>query len=203
MIRRIKYKRFNNKKVLGLATLILIGGIVTGCNLNPIKKENQFSRIEFTSDGEYSETRQFRPFDSNNNKDLNNSFIYYDKWEEREDGKYQRNVKEYNINRKEYEDLKQIPIDEIDEALGKPTKDYTQIAETIPEEDINRDSYYDVTLYKEDEQKYVMVQDNDKSSWSLIASGTCLPLAIGALIGWNKYNEYSENKKNKKLTLKK
>ena len=205
MNRRIKNKRFNNKKIIGLASLILVGGLVTGCDTILLKKEYEYNRIEFTSDGEFKETRQFKSFDNSDAKGLNNSFTYYGEWEQRKDNKYQRNVKEYDIKDKSYEELNQSihSNNDIEDFLGKPVKTYTQISNSLSPEDLSKGSYYEVTIYDENKDKYVYVKEESKNTWMLLGAGVLIPVAVGALIGWNKYNESFDDEKKKKLTLKK
>ena len=204
-IRKLKNRKINSKKMIGLASLILIGGMVTSCDSIFLNKEYEYTRIEFNSYGEYKETKQFKPFDSNNNKDLSNSFTYYSAWELRDDGRYQRDVKEYDIKSKNYSDVSNIirNEDELNEFLKKPNKTYVEITNNITKEENERGSYYDITIYDLNKDRYAYIEEGDKNYLLLIGCGVLIPIAVGSLIAWNKYNETIDDKKDKKLTLKK
>jgi len=204
-IRKLKKKKLNSQKIMGLASLILIGGMVTSCDNIFLKKEYEYTRIEFNSYGEYKETLQFKPFDSNSNRDLSNSFTYYGAWELRDDGRYQRDVREYNINNMNYNDITLMIKDDtkLDSFLEDPEKTFVEITNDVSDEERSRGSYYDVTIYSVDRDRYAYIDDGDKNILLLSGSILVIPAAIGSLIYWNKYNEKSEYKKENKLTLKK
>ena len=204
-IRKLRNRKINSKKIMGLASLILIGGMVTSCDSILSKKEYEYNRIEFNSYGEYKETKQFKPFDSNNNKDLANSFTYYGAWELRDDGRYQRDVKEYDIKSIKYHEICETirNDEELAEFLKKPEKSYVEITNEISEEEVERGSYYDITVYDINKDRYAYIEEDKKNILLLVGCGVVIPVAIGSLIAWNKYNESIEEKKEKKLTLKK
>ena len=203
-IRKLKNKKLNSKKIMGLASLILIGGIVSSCDSVMLNREYEYDRIEFNSYGEFKETRQFKSFDSNSNKDLSNNFTYYGAWELRDDGRYQREVKEYDISNMSYEEVYNIinSDKELYDFLKKPEKTFSEITDIISKDEDLRGSYYDVTIYSINRDRYADIDDTERNIWVLIGCGAIIPLGVGALIGWNRYNEML-NEENKKLTLKK
>lgn len=202
-MRKIKNRNLNSKKIIGLTSIIVAGGLLASCGSIVTTKESLHTRIEVTNDGKYSESRQFKPYDPNSKKDLPNSFIYYDKWELNENGKYSRIVKEYDVSEKSYDDIKELVNNKnlsIENIVGKPIKTYKQTIESLSEEDYKRDAHFEATFYSEDEKIYVTIQNvNTPAGGLLIASGIALTGGVAGLIAWNKYIE----KKNKKLTLNK
>lgn len=203
-IRKIKNRKMNSKRILGLASLILAGGLITSCNNIGLQKHHQYTRLEFTSDGEYKETRQFKPFDTSNNNSVYNSFIYYGEWKVNENSKYEREVKEYSIKNKTYDELKDVIYsdEKVEELLGKPRETYTQMIDYVSDEEINRGPYYEVTIYTEDDNKYVYIKDSNKHIWLLLGSIVLVHIAIGAGIVWNRHNAKEMEEEKKKLTLK-
>ena len=199
-IRKIKNKKFNNKRVIGLATLLFVTGLVTSCDSTITTTEFEYSRIECNSEGYYSETKQYKSFNPDSRKDLPSSFIYYDKWEQK-DGKYSRFVKEYSVRDKTYDDIKVLfdSNTEIEEVLGKPIDSYEQISKSISEEELSRDPYFEATFYSKDKKNYITIKK--EASKKLTIMGICLAtftVGVSSLITW----KYLDNKKNKKLTLK-
>ena len=83
-MRRLNRRKLTGAKVVGLASLLIAGGLLASCKAITTRTEYEYNRIEVTNDGIFSEARQFKPFSENQNA-LSNSFIYYDKWEQRED----------------------------------------------------------------------------------------------------------------------
>lgn len=202
MKRKLKNKKLNNKKILGLTSLILAGSLVTACNTISGEKQYEYSRIEFTTDGIYKESKQYKEFYS----DQANSLISYDAWEQLEDGKYSRKVEEYNVTKKTYEDIKKIFDNNLDlqEELGIPIKTYHQTSETLSSEEIERGSYIEATIYDINEDKYVMVKNDKQNIWILLTGSIVFASACGVLIAWKKYDDKLDNiNSNKNLTLKK
>ena len=206
-MRKLKQKKLNSRKMLGLATVILAGGILTSCSSLIYTKEYEYTRIERSSDGVYSEVSQYSPFNSDNNKNLSNSFISYSEWIETKDNNYSRIVKEYDVNRKDYNDIKELfeSNKEIEEVLGKPSKTYEQMSKTLSKDEIDRGAYFEATIYSENKKKYVLIKDSKSNIGVLVFGLAGFTLATGTLIAWKKYDENSSEKKdkNKKLTLKK
>lgn len=204
-MRKLRNRKINSKKIMGLASLILIGGMVTSCDSVFLKKEYEYTRIEFNSYGDYKETKQFKPFDENSNKSVSNSFTYYGEWELRDDGRYQRDVREYDIRSQDKNSLYEVIDDEnaFNEFLKKPEKSYVEITNEVSEEEKDRGAYYDITIYNLNRDRYAYIDDGEKNVILLAGCGILIPVAIGSLIAWNKYNESIEEKKDKKLTLKK
>ncbi len=196
MKRKLKNKKLNNKKIFGLTSLILAGGMVTSCTT--ANREFEYIRTEYSSDGYYLESRQFGQFDA-----PVNTFNYYDEWVLGEDGKYSRNVKEYNANGLTQEDIRILVEDkdaQFDDMLGVPIKEYRQISDTIEEEDINRGAHFEATIYDMNVNKYVDIDDGKHITLvGTIIEVSVLSGGIGALIAWNKHEE----KNSKKLTLEK
>ena len=116
-IRNFKNKNLNSKKIIGLASLVLAGSLLTSCTINLSRKEHEYRRVNFTSNGNYYESSQFEPFYLSNKP--TNSLIYYNEWKETADGNYSRIVKEYDVTDKSYDDIislkdnKNINIDEV------------------------------------------------------------------------------------------
>ncbi len=202
-MRKLRNRKLNNKKLIGLTAIILAGGLLTSCTSILSRKEYEYTRVECTSDGEYYEAKQFKPFDPNTNKNLPNSFIYYGKWNLDNNGKYSRDVREYNANKITLDEITTLINDEeieIEKELGKPTKEYTQVSEFVTEEELGRDSYFSATVYGKNDDKYVIIKNENSTSIILLAGGIFgLTAGIGSLITWNQYEEKSK----KKLTLKK
>ena len=136
---------------------------------------------------------------------ITNSFTYYGAWELRDDGRYQRDVKEYDIKSNNYNDICKIiqNEDELYNFLKKPDKTYVEITKDITKEENERGSYYDITIYDLNRDRYAYIEEEDKNVLLLAGCGILIPVAIGSLIAWNKYNESIDDVKDKKLTLKK
>lgn len=200
-IRKIKNKKINSKKILGLTSLILASSMSVACSDTMGKKEYEYNRIEFSSDGDYRETRQYKSFDSEENKDSKNTFIEYSAWELREDGRYERKIKEYDVGKVTYEEIMPLLNENFDSSkvFGEPSKAYIQITDTLSYEELQRGSYFEGTIYGINKDKYVIVKDPTKNAGILIISGIVVTLGVGSLVTWKKYND----KANKKLTLKK
>lgn len=202
-IRNLKNKKINSKKIIGLTSLILAGSLLTACNTDFARKEHEYRRIEFTSNGEYTEESQFEPYDSNNKKNLPSSFIYYGKWVETEDGNYSRIVEEYDASNITYEVIRQLRDNKdvvLDDVLGEPTEIYEQIIDNVSKEELESGAYFKAIIYFENEDKYVTVKNKKavNPAW-LIVTGLGSFTGIGALIAWNNHDE----KEKKKLTLEK
>lgn len=198
-MRRLNRRKLTSAKVVGLASLLIAGGLLASCKAITTRTEYQYTRLEVTNDGEYREFKQYKPFDTVNNKNLPNSFIYYGKWDETTDQKYSREVREYNVNNKTYEDIKELTTNRdlrIEDVLGDPTKTYMQVTDYVEDADLERDAHFEATLYSKDESKRVtIVTDDPASTNSLIFGAAAITLGTGALVAWNQYD--------KKLTLKK
>lgn len=200
-IRNFKNKNINSKKIIGLASLVLAGSLLTSCTISLSRKEHEYRRVNFTSNGNYYESSQFEPFYLSNKP--TNSLIYYNEWEETADGNYSRIVKEYDVTDKSYDDiisLKDNKYINIDEVFGEPVEIYEQIIDNVSKEELEAGAYYEVTIYSENEARTATIK-NDKapSPLVLLGSGLATILGVGGLIAWNKYDE----KKEKKLTLEK
>lgn len=200
-IRNFKNKNINSKKIIGLASLVLAGSLLTSCTISLSRKEHEYRRVNFTSNGNYYESSQFEPFYLSNKP--TNSLIYYNEWEETADGNYSRIVKEYDVTDKSYDDiisLKDNKYINIDEVFGEPVEIYEQIIDNVSKEELEAGAYYEVTIYSENEARVATIK-NDKtpSPLVLLGSGLVTILGVGGLIAWNKYDE----KKEKKLTLEK
>ena len=191
----------NIKKGLMVAIPLTTVCLASSCSLDQ-KVEYEYSRISFSSDGKYSESKQFKPYDSEGKTEVLNSFMSYSAWVLNEDGKYQRDVKEYNVKRKTYEDVKGLENnnEQIKEVLGEPTKSYIQIKDTISEEDIERGAYYEATLYSMDNSNYVTVKTGDPSH-ILILTGCLVAFTVGGA-GLIAIQKKEEKDKPKKLELK-
>lgn len=198
-MRRLTRRKLTSAKVVGLASVLIASGLLASCKAITTRTEYEYTRLEVTNDGEYREVRQFKPFDAVNNKNLPNSFIYYGKWEETTDQKYSREVREYNVNNKTYDDIKELTTNSnlpIEEVLGEPSKTYMQVTDYVEDEELVRDAHFEATLYSKDEnRKVTIVTDDPASTNSLIFGASTLTLGVGTLIAWNQYE--------KKLTLKK
>lgn len=198
-MRRLNRRKLTSAKVVGLASVLIASGLLASCKAITTRTEYQYTRLEVTNDGEYREAKQFKPFDTANNKNLPNSFIYYGKWEETTDQKYSREVREYNVNNKTYDDIKELTTNSnlpIEEVLGEPSKTYMQVTDYVEDEELVRDAHFEATLYSKDEnRKVTIVTDDPTSTNSLIFGASALTLGVGTLIAWNQYE--------KKLTLKK
>ena len=196
-MRKFSNRKLNKIKVFGLASILIASGLSVSCKAITTKTAYEFNRIEVTNDGILSEARQFKPFSENQNA-LSNSFIYYDKWEQREDQKYSRLVKEYNVKYKSYEDIKELVSNnslDVEEVLGKPIKIYTQITDFVEEDELERKAHFEATFYSKNEKRSVTIEtENPESKNALILGAAGVALGTGALIGWNIYD--------KKLTLK-
>ena len=200
-IRNFKNKNINSKKIIGLASLVLAGSLLTSCTISLSRKEHEYRKVNFTSNGNYYESSQFEPFYLSNKP--TNSLIYYNEWEETADGNYSRIVKEYDVTDKSYDDiisLKDNKYINIDEVFGEPVEIYEQIIDNVSKEELEAGAYYEVTIYSENEARVATIK-NDKtpSPLVLLGSGLVTILGVGGLIAWNKYDE----KKEKKLTLEK
>ena len=200
-IRNFKNKNINSKKIIGLASLVLAGSLLTSCTISLSRKEHEYRRVNFTSNGNYYESSQFEPFYLSNKP--TNSLIYYNEWEETADGNYSRIVKEYDVTDKSYDDiisLKDNKYINLDEVFGEPVEIYEQIIDNVSKEELEAGAYYEVTIYSENEARVATIK-NDKtpSPLVLLGSGLVTILGVGGLIAWNKYDE----KKEKKLTLEK
>ena len=202
-IRKLKNRKLNSKRVLGLASLILTSTMVVACDERMARKEYECNRIEFSSDGISREARQYRPF--NSEESINNSFIEYSAWELRDDGRYQREIKEYDAAEVTYEEIRPL-LDKdfnISEVFGKPTKIYFEVSDTLSDEEIQRGAYYEGTIYSVNTDKYVIVKEPMKHVGILIVSGGTVTIGLASLIAWEKYNEKINKEQEKKLTLKK
>ena len=206
MNKKYKNKNINSKKVIGLTSALLAGSLLTSCHLSSAKKEYEYRRLIRTSDGDYSQSDQYEPFDSDDNKYLSNKFISYSAWEQKDD-KYYRSVDEYDVLNKTYEDIK-ILFDNkdisIDDVLGEPIKSYKQVSDNLSEEEINRGAYFETTLYSKNETKYVTIVES--SDAPVIALGFGIGAFNLGLVGLSAYKTFidNQNKKEdaKKLTLK-
>ena len=200
-IRNFKNKNINSKKIIGLASLVLAGSLLTSCTISLSRKEHEYRKVNFTSNGNYYESSQFEPFYLSNKP--TNSLIYYNEWKETADGNYSRIVKEYDVTDKSYDDiisLKDNKYINIEEVFGEPVEIYEQIIDNVSKEELEAGAYYEVTIYSENEARVATIK-NDKtpSPLVLLGSGLVTILGVGGLIAWNKYDE----KKEKKLTLEK
>lgn len=198
-MRRLTRRKLTSVKVVGLASVLIAGGLLASCKAITTRTEYEYTRLEVTNDGEYREVRQFKPFDTVNNKNLPNSFIYYGKWEETTDQKYSREVREYNVNNKTYDDIKELTTNSnlpIEEVLGEPSKTYMQVTDYVEDTDLERKAHFEATFYSKNEKRSVtIVTDDPASTNSLIFGAAAITLGTGALVAWNQYD--------KKLTLKK
>lgn len=200
-IRNFKNKNLNSKKIIGLASLVLAGSLLTSCTISLSRKEHEYRKVNFTSNGNYYESSQFEPFYQSNKP--TNSLIYYNEWKETADGNYSRIVKEYDVTDKSYDDIISLKDNKninIDEVFGEPVEIYEQIIDNVSKEELEAGAYYEVTIYSENEARVATIK-NDKtpSPLILLGSGLATFLGMGGLIAWNKYDE----KKEKKLTLEK
>lgn len=200
-IRNFKNKNLNSKKIIGLGSLVLAGSLLTSCTISLSRKEHEYRRVNFTSNGNYYESSQFEPFYLSNKP--TNSLIYYNEWKETADGNYSRIVKEYDVTDKSYDDIISLKDNKninIDEVFGEPVEIYEQIIDNVSKEELEAGAYYEVTIYSENEARTATIK-NDKapSPLVLLGSGLATILGVGGLIAWNKYDE----KKEKKLTLEK
>ena len=194
-------KKINSKKMIGLASLVLAGSLLTSCTISLSRKEHEYRRVNFTSNGNYYESSQFEPFYLSNKP--TNSLIYYNEWEETADGNYSRIVKEYDVTDKSYDDIISLRDNKninIDEVFGEPVKIYEQIIDNVSKEELEAGAYYEVTIYSENEARVATIKNGKTPSpLILLGSGLVTFLGLGGLIAWNKYDE----KKQKKLTLEK
>lgn len=206
MDKKYKNKKIKSKKVIGLTSALLAGSLLTSCNLASTRREYEYRRLIRTSDGDYSESSQYEPFDSDDNKYLSNKFISYSAWEQKDD-KYYRSVDEYDVLNKTYDDIKILFENKdmsLEEVLGEPIKSYEQASDNLSEEEINRGAYFETTLYSKDESKYVTIIESKDAPVIVLGFG------IGAfnlgLVGLSAYKTFIDKKnKNddaKKLTLK-
>lgn len=203
-MRKIRNRKINSKKIIGLTSLILTGSLLTACNVYPTRKSHEYRRVDFNSNGNYYETSQFEPFYQDKNS---NSFIYYDKWNVTSDGKYSRIVKEYDVDSITSEDIRILRDNKdliIEDILGEPREVYEQIKDNISQEELEAGSYFTATIYSENEENSVTIKNQDGvSSLYLIGCGIATVGGMGALIAWSKNQDKEENNKNKKLMLKK
>lgn len=203
-MRKIRNRKINSKKIIGLTSLILTGSLLTACTVYPTRKGHEYRRVEFNSNGNYYEASQFEPFYQDKNS---NSFIYYDKWNVTSDGKYSRIVKEYDADNITSEDIRTLKDNKdlkIEDILGEPREVYEQIKDNISQEELEAGSYFNATIYSENEKNSVTIKNQDGvSSLFLIGCGIATFGGMGALIAWSKNQDKEENNKNKKLLLKK
>lgn len=204
MKRKFKKKKLNSGIKKGLMILIPLTtiGLISSCG---IKNETKYTKIECTSNGEYSETLMFIP----EGKEYRafNKFTFYGGWYKDGD-RYSCDVIEYSARDITYEDIKPILNNEKEpnEVLGEPLEFRTETKASISKELLDKGAYYSATIYnKGEEVQYLESDDEEKESSIgkavLIGSSIAGATGIGALVGWNYYNRKQDEKK--KLTLKK
>lgn len=207
MKRKIKNKKLNSSLKKGLVALIPLTalGLMTSCESILQTKQYEYSRIELNSDGEYYETKRYMDIDQKNKDDVTSTYTSYSRWKLTREGKYVREVKEFDPKNKSLEDIKILMYSELtpEEVLGKPTKTYEQITKSLPREEIERLEYDEATIYIKNEDKYVMIKDKNKNFTVLVAGSIAMVMGVGLAITWKKYDDMISDKKEKKLTLKK
>lgn len=181
-----------------LAVLIPIATVCLASSCSMAKqREYEYSRRIFTSDGEYLESKQFKSFNPDNETNLTDSFISYGAWELNDEGNYQRNVKEYIVGEKTYEDIKGLENNDtkIEELFGEPAKTYIQESNNISKEDIDRGSYYEATLYSVNESSYVIVKNSNSTSPVILIGGLVgFMLVTAGLIALDKHEKKGDTK---------
>lgn len=194
-----KSKKLKSKAIIGLSALVLAGTLVSVYEFNLSRKEYEHIRIDCSSDGFYSESRQFKSYDPSASKSLPNTFVYYGKWEQNEDGTYMRAVKEYGAAKIKYEDISNMNgnlEESINETLGEPTKEYEQVTEYVTPEELNREAHYEATLYDINYDRYVTIKEQDKGQFKALVICTLMSIGgMAALIAWRKKQDKEDNKK--------
>lgn len=202
MKRKFKKKKLNSGIKKGLMLLIPLTTIslISSCG---IKNETKYTKIECTSDGEYTETLIFIP----EGKEYRafNEFTFYGGWHKDGD-RYSCDVVEYSARDITYEVIKPILNNEKEpnEVLGEPLEFRTETKASISKELLDKGPYYSAIIYnKGEEAEYSGDESNSESKTGyavLIGSGIAFVAASGALAGWKYYDAKQEEKK--KLTLK-
>lgn len=207
MKRKIKNRKLNSGLKKGLVALIPLTALCLMTSCEPIlqTKQYEYSRIELNSDGEYYETKQYMDVNQKEKNTITSTYTSYSRWKLTREGKYVREVKEFDPKNKSLEDIKILIYSELtpEQVLGKPTKSYEQVAKTLTREEIERLEYDEATIYIKNEEKYVMIRNKNKDLTILIAGAVAMVMGVGLAITWKKYDDMIGGKKEKKLTLKK
>jgi hypothetical protein len=207
MKRKIKNRKLNSGLKKGLVALIPLTALclMTSCETALQTKQYEYSRVELNSDGEYYETKHYIDTNQKDKNTITSTYTSYGRWKQTRDGKYVREVKEFDPKNKSLEDIKILIYSELtpEQVLGKPTKSYEQVAKTLTREEIERLEYDEATIYIKNEEKYVMVKDKNKNISVLIVGSIAMVMGVGLAISWKKYDDMISDKKEKKLTLKK
>lgn len=106
-------------------------------------------------------------------KDITSFVTYYNKWEKTDDGLYKREIKKYEID----EDIavnaiekiiKEGNINSLEELLGKPYLERTEIKNNLTENQINQTEYLEGLIYSKSENAYIIVKESMDDELSTI-----------------------------------
>lgn len=206
-MRKIRKRELNGNINKGIIALIPITamGLMTSCNNIALEKQYEYTRLQFTNDGIYRESKQYESFNMSDKKDEFGKLTCFARWKQNRDGKYSRKVREFDISNKTLEEIKALVYSEQEpeEVLGKPAKEYEQISSTLTRKEIERYDYREAVIYDKNEQKYVMIKNPKRDMSILIVGSIAMVSGIAVAIAWKKYDDMISDKKEKKLTLKK
>lgn len=207
MKRKIKNRKLNSSLKKGLVVLIPLAalGLMTSCETALQTKQYEYSRIEMNSEGEFHESKRYMDVDSKDKSNVTSTYISYSRWKQTREGKYVRQVKEFDPKNKTVEDIKILMYSNLtpEQVLGKPTKSYEQVARSLSKPELDRLEYDEAILYIKNEKKYVLIKDNVKNISVLIVGTIAMTMGVGLAISWKKYDDMISDRKEKKLTLKK
>lgn len=179
---KIKFSKLTNLKIGAIRNLkislratqliapyVLTAGLIAGgfkllgsCPFyRDIHQQNLNTMKEFDNLGNIRYEEQY--------KDLTASdmLYFYGKWEKSKDGFYIRTVEKYEIKELTEEEIKDLFEKEqitLQDILGAPVSSFQESNNNVPEEEIERDNYFQAIIYTENDEDYILVRESSSDN---------------------------------------
>lgn len=176
---KIKFSQFSNLKIKTVRNLkislramqliapyVLTAGLIAGgfkllggCPFyRDIKQQNLNTMKEFDNLGNIRYEEQYSDFSS-----ASDMLYFYGKWERSDNGFYTRTVEKYKLEKLTEDEIKDLFEKEkvsLQDILGTPISSFQESNNNVPEEEIEKENYFQAIIYRENEEDYILVRES-------------------------------------------